>query len=465
MEQIENKSTKFNEFAKSLLPIEAELLRQYCKFEDAEKNQILQILLRNASKIDKQEKFPEYFDKRKYSFVKQKCTQILEAHDVDKILERIQSWEQAILLDKIEKDQEKLCLQMFKHSSSNHFHFIKLYELARIYRHYLSIRMKLKDFHLVQNYLNQHELDYNYAKTINDKLNASSVEIVEHYIKNAETNDQWFDWLSEIFFNELLDGQSRILAWIRLIFISHNRKNYEPLKNHFHDFEKNICSGKFYSKRILSNFYSQFVLYHTYFKNLNQAIFYGYQSIKIINNDYLYYINNLAAVLLRANRPADALDCLKLANTIAKQSSNDHNKIGHAAFTIFAYIDLKKYQQAQTHAFIFYRAFRKEILEHRWHLFFSAYFKALLLNKEYQDLLKIAQSCHLVELDASYQSNSLYRPNIPWMIALAKFKTKAINLSQLNQQIQLWSNNKSSINSDSQISELIELNKIVVSGK
>ena len=98
-----------------MLPIEAELLRQYCKFEDAEKNQILQILLRNASKIDKQEKFPEYFDKRKYSFVKQKCTQILEAHDVDKILERIQSWEQAILLDKIEKDQEKLCLQMFKH--------------------------------------------------------------------------------------------------------------------------------------------------------------------------------------------------------------------------------------------------------------------------------------------------------------------------------------------------------------
>ena len=127
------KLAKFNDFSKSILPIEADLLKSHCKFEDDEKNTIFGILLQNAATLEHNQSYSESIDKRKYSFLKLKCTQILEELDVDKILEKIQVWEQGIILDKIEKDQEKACLSLFKNSGSNHFHFLKLYELATAY--------------------------------------------------------------------------------------------------------------------------------------------------------------------------------------------------------------------------------------------------------------------------------------------------------------------------------------------
>ncbi|HUN15684.1 MAG TPA: hypothetical protein PK622_02680 [Saprospiraceae bacterium] len=456
------KLAKFNDFSKSILPIEADLLKSHCKFEDDEKNTIFGILLQNAATLEHNQSYSESIDKRKYSFLKLKCTQILEELDVDKILEKIQVWEQGIILDKIEKDQEKACLSLFKNSGSNHFHFLKLYELARVYRHYLLIRMKLNDYQLVNNYITKFRSSYLRATEINDKLNESTVEIVKHYIKNTETDKRWFEWLSEIFYDETLDGQSRVLAWIRLIFIAHNRKHYDMLTDHFHFFESKIKAGHFYSKRILTNFYSQYVLYHAHYKNFKQAIYYGYQSIKIINNDSLYYINNLSAVLLRAKKAATALDILKKANSLAKNNSNEHSKIGHAAFTIFAYLELGQYKQAQNHAYIFYRAFRNEIVEHRWQLFFSAYFKALLINKEYLELIKIANSCHLIEKDKAFHGHSLYRPTIPWMIALAKYKTGMLSQSQLEINIKTWNNNKSGFTNTNQIADLNELTSKVM---
>jgi hypothetical protein len=78
-----------------------------------------------------------------------------------------------------------------------------------------------------------------------------------------------------------------------------------------------VSSGKLYSRRIITNFYSQYLLYYASQRNFEKAAYYGYLSVKEKNNDYLYYVNNLAAVLLRDGRPEEALHVLKESNTVA----------------------------------------------------------------------------------------------------------------------------------------------------
>jgi hypothetical protein len=118
-------------------------------------------------------------------------------------------------------------------------------------------------------------------------------------------------------------------------------------------------NGHFYSRRILVNFYSQYVLYYSSLQDFEKATHYGYLSNKEINNDYLYYVNNLVAILLRTKKPMEAYAIFKSSLNYAKESRNFHNKIGHTAFTIFALIDLQKASQAENHAFVFLAAYKK----------------------------------------------------------------------------------------------------------
>ena len=141
------KLAKFNDFSKSILPIEADLLKSHCKFEDDEKNTIFGILLQNAATLEHNQSYSESIDKRKYSFLKLKCTQILEELDVDKILEKIQVWEQGIILDKIEKDQEKACLSLFKNSFCLKF----ISEIASNLESFFSLSIKIPSNALIEN--------------------------------------------------------------------------------------------------------------------------------------------------------------------------------------------------------------------------------------------------------------------------------------------------------------------------
>ena len=77
-------------------------------------------------------------------------------------------------------------------------------------------------------------------------------------------------------------------------------------------------------------------------------------------------------------------------------------------------------------------------------------------------MIKIANSCHLIEKDKAFHGHSLYRPTIPWMIALAKYKTGMLSQLQLEINIKTWNNNKSGFTNTNQIADLNELTSKVM---
>lgn len=459
---MKSRLNKFSIFASCILPHEANFISENKKFEDGEKNSIVDTMICNARLTADFVPFNNDIDKRKYSYIKNWCTKLLDALDVDKTLEKLLIWEKLIMTDAITREDEKELIKILKASDSSHFNFIKLYDISRVYRHYLQIRLRHKDFEIVNLFIQKYRTDYEYSKLVNDKLHDATNEIINHYVHKKDSQNDWYPWLKSIFYNESLDGYNRLLAWIRIVFIAHNKRSYDILEDKFEYFDKMIKTGHFYSRRILVNFYSQYLLYHSSFQNLEKATFYGYLSIKEINNDYLYYVNNLVAILLRSKKPAEAFDILKSSQNIAKESPNFHSKIGHTAFMIFALIDLQKAKQAENLAFVFLTAYKKEIFEHRWHLFFTAYFKAMLVVGNYHGVIKNYNTYKLKEKDDHYNESANYTPSIPWKYHLALYKLGDITLPDLQKTLRTLSAKTKEYHSTMGNDDLIEITKMVV---
>ena len=392
-------------------------------------------MIYNAALIENYAAYNDAIDKRKYSYIKNWCIKLLDSLDVDKTLEKLLVWEKLIMTDAITKEDEKELIKILKSSDSSHFNFIKLYDISRVYRHYLQIRLRFKDFEIVHHFIHKYRTDYEYSKLVNDKLHDATNEIINHYVHKKDTQNDWYPWLKSVFYNESLDGYNRLLAWIRIVFIAHNKRSYDILEDKFEYFDEMIKSGHFYSRRILVNFYSQYLLYHSSFQNLEKATYFGYLSIKEINNDYLYYVNNLVAILLRSKKATEAYDILKSSQNVAKESPNFHSKIGHTSFIIFALIDLQKAKQAENHAFVFLTAYKKEVFDHRWHLFFTAYFKAMLVSGNFPGIIKNYTTYKIKEKDDHYCESANYTPSIPWMYHLALYKIGELTFQDLHKTL------------------------------
>lgn len=461
---MKGKLLKFKKFAAGILPLEADFLLHFKQFEDEEKSSIIdQIVLQSHLSVSKRT-FDVSIDKRKYSYVKAWSEKILLSLDVDFNMEKLIRWEKDILTDAISGKDEKELLKIIRKTASSDFNFIKIYDIARLYRHYLQIRLRHKDYQIVHGFLDKRRTDYQYSKLANDKLHEVTNGIISDYSqKNSNISEDGVPWLTSLFYNENLDGYNRILAWIRIIFIAHNQRQYSTLKDMFVYFEDHVASGEFYSKRIITNFYSQYLLYYASMRNYKKAAYYGYLSIKVMNNDYLYYVNNLAAVLLRDKRPDEAIDVLQQSSQRAKTALNLHNKVSHTCYNIFALIDLSKSQQAENLAFVFLTAYKKEVLENRWHLFFTAYLKAMAINHNFDGILKVSSNYKLIDRDSHFIENTSYSPSIPWIVLLASYKLGHISYSELQKKIiEMMMKNPHYANSAVTHSDLLELTKLVL---
>jgi hypothetical protein len=448
-----------------VLPLEADFLGYFQKFEDAEKQAILQQIIKKA-KTGTNEKFDISLDKRKFSYIKSWCEQLLSNLDVDENLEKLLTWEREILTDSLSIKDDKELLKLFGKTQSSDFNFLKIYEIGRFYRHYLQIRLRYKDYQQIHQFLQKFRTDYEFSRLVNDKLHETTYEIITDYSqKSSLTSHDAIPWLSSLLYNEDLDGYNRLLAWIRMVFIAHNRRQFSLLSDKFVYFETLVSSGKLYSRRIITNFYSQYLLYYASERNFEKAAYYGYLSIKEKNNDYLYYVNNLAAVLLRDGRPEEALQIIKESNTAAKETLNFHNRIGHVAYNIFGLIDVGKAKQAENQAFVFLTAFKKEILENRWHLFFTAYLKSMLINSNYHGIIKITNTLKLKERDLKYRESANYSASIPWMYHIALYKNGDIELNTLHRVLaELKALNLKYTNTNITHEDLLGVTKTVLKG-
>lgn len=424
--------SRFQTFSASLFPGEVMILSRHSGMSDPEKLDILKRLLHSAGNPEETFEVKPGTDKRKLSYVKTWCIDKLKAVDVDVRLSRLLQWEQQILLDNIASDEEKTFLQTIRKTNASDFNFIKCYEIAHRYRHYLQVRFRKKEVATVVDFLDTFHRDYEKSKQLSDEIHVATRDILILYEKKQELNTRWIGILSDIFFDEGNDGYTRILAWIRLVLIANSSNDYSFLEEHFKLFEAKLLDGTFYSKRIMANFYSQYLLFYANRQDFKKAAYYGRLSIKLKNNDYLYYANNLVAVLLRDKNTAEALDILKSTATIASESTNFHNRLTHISYFIRALTDSGKAEHAESRGFVFYNLFKKEIFNYRWHLFFSVWLRAMAYCGKFAGLLKMYKLYPGIGAEEMRQNKRQGGfPFITFMSHVARYRLNEISLSEL----------------------------------
>jgi hypothetical protein len=426
-----SKLKKFTEFANTLLPHETAFLLNAQQFVDEEKLDILKRIDYNCRNINQFTPYDDAIDKRKYSNLKNWITSRLNAIDVDVFFEWIIEMERKIMTDSIHLKDEKQLLKAIRNYQHPISYFVKFYELVRSYDHFLLIRLRYEDHAVTDHFLTQYKDLHHEVAAVNEKMHQATQDIVQQYSSSIAESKQWETWLNQIFSDESMDGLNRYMALVRLSFIGFNYNKFDLLLEKFNYLDEKFTQGFYYSKRILLNYYNNRLLLHTRFKEYDLAIYYGYLSIREKNHDYIFYVNNLCAVLLRQHRNVEALNLMRKAAPEMKITKNFHNKIGYVAFYIKALNSNDLSKNAENYAESFLKAYEKEVVRFRWHLFFTVYLETLLLRQDYMKLLNVARKYKLLEKDKIYQARANYSPAIPWLIGLANYKSELITKKEL----------------------------------
>lgn len=432
-----SKLQKFTNFTNTLLPHETKYLLSIQQFKDKVRLEILKQVDYNAHHIRQFTPYDVSIDKRKYNHLQNWIQGRLQAIDVDERFNWMLEMERKIMTDSIQLEEEKDLLKAIKQYRHPTFFFTKFYELVNHYRHFLLIRLRYADHKLTQQFLNKHQEAYHKSKEAHEKLHDATTDIVEQYSGTGAESSQWEDWLTEVFYNEELDGQIRYLALVRLTFISYNYRKYDLLSEKFNYLDKQLAQGQYYSKRLLLNYYNNRLMLHSHYREYDKAVHFGYLSVRSVNHDYPLYVNNLCAVLLRINRQKEALQLMKEAGPEVKKTTNFHNRIGFVAFYMEALNKNGMFRNAESYGDTFLKAYAKEVLQYRWHLFFSVYLEAMLYQNHSSKLLKVAQKYQLIKRDRTYRSrHANYIPIIPLYIEAAKYKEGYLQSRELIQTVE-----------------------------
>lgn len=429
------KLKRFTEFADSLLPHETQYLLAIQNFEDKKKLSILERVDNNCRRIKHFTPYDTTLDKRKYTNLKNWITERLKAIDVDEHFEWMSYLERQITIDAITPEEEKKLLKAIKKYEHPHFFFTKFFELVQHYRHFLLIRMRFRDHELASNFVAQYQEAYNTSKKINEQLHQAGIDVVRQYADNNTESIQWEDWMTEVFYDNQVDGLNRYMALIRLFFIGLNYGRFDRLKEKLDYIDELFKQGKYYSKRLLINYYSNRLLLHTKFKELDKAAYFGYLSIRQKTHDHILYVNNLCAILLRQKRNKEALELMQQSTHEMRKSKNFYNKIGFVSFHVKCLNANGLYRNAENQAESFLLAYRKEVLQYRWHIFFTTYLETLLFQKKYIKAIRTIRKNHLLDLDKKYQKKPEYIPSIPWYYLIATFKEGEISWDQMSKRI------------------------------
>ena len=431
-----SKLQTFTAFANSLLPHETAYLLSVQQFEDEVKLGILELMDQNCRRVRQHKAYDPTIDKRKYSNLKNWIIEKLEQIDVDAQFEWMSQMEQKIMTDTIAPKEEKVLIRRIKRYEKPGFYFTKFYELVELYRHFLLIRMRYNHHRITDHFLKTFQTSYITCKEVYSKMHDATLDIVNQYSQQSAQSKPWEQWLSDVFYNEKLDGLNRYLALVRLTFIYFNYRDFEKLLPKFDYMDQLFSKGGYYSRRLLLNYYGNRLLLHTKFNEYDKAEYYGYLSVREKNNDYIMYVNNLSAVLLREHKYKDALELMRAAYPEMKETTSFHSRIGFVAFYLKCLNVNHQYESAEHYADSFLRAYRKEVFEYRWHIFFSSYLEALLKQEKYGKLLKIIRRNHLLEKERGYQTNANYLPTILWYDGIARYKEMHLPKEELSALIQ-----------------------------
>lgn len=413
---------KFTEFANQLLPHETSYLLSVQQFEDSQKLDILKLLDYNCRNIGQFTPYDTAIDKRKYSHLKNWIADRLQEIDVDHNYKWMLELEKKIMSDSITWQEEKSLLKEVRNYKHPGFYFSKFYELLQLYRHFLLIRLRYLDYEEVHSFLEHYKADYEFSRQIGDRLNRATNDIVRQYSGGSTTSAKWESWLEEIFYDDKVEGIKRHMALIRLTFVSFNYRKYDMLREKYDYLDVQLSEGRYYSKRLLVNYYINRLLLHSRFREYEKAAFFGYLSIREKTHDYILYVNNLCSVLLKLNRYQQALELMRQAAPEIRDTQNMFNRVSFVAYYMGALNKNGLYRNAEGYGETFLRAYSKDVVAHRWHLFFSHYFEALLNLGNFDKVLKTIKKFDLLSKDRAFQNKPGYQPNIPVAWYVSQYK-------------------------------------------
>lgn len=425
----------FTHFANALLPHEVSYLLSVQQLKDPENISILELIYHNTHNPEQIFPYRTSIDKRKYSNLKNWINERLDSIDVDAFYNRLLEIDRKITLDNISPKEEDMLIKYIKRFDQPPYYFIRFYEIIRNYRFYLVIRFRHYYNRIVDRFLMDYQDLYDRCIETNRKLHEATIDIVNQYALNNTESRKWEEWLIGVFYNEKLDGQNRYMALIRLTMIYFNYREYDKLNRLYDDLDEMMKTGQFYSRRILLNYYSNRVMLHSKRNEPNIAASYGFLSIRQRSGDYLHYINNLCAVLLRQNQNSAALKLMQDSFPELRNTKNHHTRVGFVSFYIRALNKNNRTIEAAGYAETFLSGYKEQIFEFRWHTFFAAYIQSLIAQSKYHRIISLAKKYKLADREKEYGLRAVYIPTIAWYIAVAEFMEDQISYQQLTEKI------------------------------
>lgn len=432
---MKQKLARFQDFTESLLPHETGWLLTVHQFTDPDKIAILETMDHNSRHLTESRVFDESIDKRKYSYIISWVSERLATIDVDEQFRKLAHLDQQIATDAIQPEEERQLSKIIRETDHRAFNFTRIYELVRNYRHFLLIRMRYRQHQETEDFLKQYRAQYEHARDVNDKIHYATQDIVKQYAGSPAESIQWERWLTDVFNEEQLDGNNRYMALVRLTFLYFNYRQFDRLRTKFDTFDQLLQQGIYYSRRLLINYYSNRLLLHNFCGEYDQAIWYGYLSIREKNADYIHYVNTLSGVLLRQNRAVEALEVMRKAYAELKHVSSFHNRLVFVSFYLRALSANDLLKNADNYAETFLRAYSEEIFDHRWHLFFTVFFDILLRRDKSARIVRLAKKYRLIQREAEYVKSIGGQPYLLWQFTLSSYLEMRITRQQLEQLI------------------------------
>lgn len=423
-----SKLSIFTDFANTLFPHEMEYLLAVQNFEKPLNLSILKQIYSNVALRESQrKKFDESIDKRTYSYLKNWITETLLKIDIDYFFDWLIETEKKILTDIIVPSDEAVILSNINLMRPTNYNYIRFYELLQYYRDYLMVRSRTKHNKVVTDYLEIHRKQYFKLKNLNTELDNATARIVKKTELLPGEKEEIESFLSKNFYDETLDGYTRYRAVVRLTIFYYNNREFDKQAVVYHHLDELLKTPLFYSKRILSNYYANRTMMHSKLDELDDAEKYGYLSIQNKNSDYLFYLINLCGVLLRREKHTEALKLMRQAIPELKNTNNNYYKIGFASFYIRTFVANKQVDKAVQYASQYFETYRKEIFEHRWHLYFTTYIFALINAEKYDKVVSICKRYKLLPKEKQRIELPDYLPIIENYFYLAEYMEGVIN--------------------------------------
>ncbi|MDR0667821.1 MAG: hypothetical protein LBF90_04290, partial [Prevotellaceae bacterium] len=421
----------FRAFAQSLYPHELDYLMTVQTFAKGVNLEILKQLYANSHSDLPPKPFDPSIDKRTYSYIKTWITRSLEKIDVDVFFEWLITMDKKVLTDSISPSDEAEILSKMKGVKPTHYYFIRFFELLQYYRDYLLVRNRSKYNALISAYLDTYKEQYLRSVEINRELHLITARIVNRDHADSRERQTTETLLQQIYFDEQLDGYTRYRAIVRLTIFFYNYRQFDKQLVMYRHLDDVFKTPLFYSKRLLANYYANRAMMHSKLNELELAEKYGNLSIQNHNSDYLFYLINLCSVLVKKGKKTEAYQLMQDSFPHLKNTNNTYYKIGFVSFYIKTLLVNRQYKKATDFADNYFNAYKKDIFEHRWHLFFCAYLQALVQSEKYPQLLSLCRRYNLVAKENQRINRADYMPIIRCYSLLAEYMENGIGPDKL----------------------------------